>query len=332
MCASDHCWWLLFYAYEYFLSIISFANDLRGLKIYRDVGDSTEISVSVRAPVTVTASEVIPGFPITTTTGTMSRSAEGFVTISELVQGVTTSRITSSTLAVPPGFALAYGYSNISYTRPRELFHLPDPIFLLMRLSRLPGETKEEHARPNALDTQPSEAHREPCFQDTIRRGQGKLHRGRDFSPLIPPAARHSTFNSFNVDRLGLWEERVPNEMPQIGRRWEMTWAAVKEYRLPLPPDNSFLPEFAYRAETTPATHKRTPVSAVTETISPLRNSGGPGIESRNIEDRENRNNSKFMNNGCPTRFAKDGLRKSEEPGGPRNFKGTRVDLKVGGG
>ena len=72
--------------------------------------------MTVRAPVTVTASEVIPSFPITKMVGTMSRSMEGFVTLSELGDGVTTSRITPSTLMVPSGLALAYGYANISYT------------------------------------------------------------------------------------------------------------------------------------------------------------------------------------------------------------------------
>ena len=42
-----------------------------------------EIPVSVTAPVTVTASEIIPSFPITTMAGTLIRGTEGFVTLSE---------------------------------------------------------------------------------------------------------------------------------------------------------------------------------------------------------------------------------------------------------
>ena len=78
-------------------------DDVRGSETYRNVGDSTEVPVSVQAPVTFTANEVIPSFPKTTLASKMSRSAEGFVMVSELAQYVTTSRITPSTLAVPPG-------------------------------------------------------------------------------------------------------------------------------------------------------------------------------------------------------------------------------------
>ena len=56
--------------------------------------------------------------------------------LSELGYGVTTSRITSSTLTVPSGLALAYGYANISYIWTRDSFHLPDPMFP-PRLSRV---------------------------------------------------------------------------------------------------------------------------------------------------------------------------------------------------
>ena len=110
-------------------------DNLSGLETYGNECNSTEVPVSVRAPVTVTASEVIPSFPITTMAGTMSRSAEGFVTLSKLGYGVTTSRITLSTLTVPSDLTLAYGYANISYTGPRDSFHLPDPIFPPMRFS-----------------------------------------------------------------------------------------------------------------------------------------------------------------------------------------------------
>ena len=159
---------------------------VRGSETYMNVGDSAEVPVSIRVPATVMASEVIPSFPITTMAGTMSRSAEGFVTVSELAQGVTTSRITPSTLAVPPGLALAYGYANISYTEPRVSFQLPDPIFPPMRLSRVSGETAEEDALPGMMDIPPSEEHRGPRFRKTVRGGQDKLHSGRDFSPMMP--------------------------------------------------------------------------------------------------------------------------------------------------
>ena len=185
--------------------------DIRGLSAHDLNGSLNEIPVSVTAPVTVTASEVIPSFPITTMVGTMSRSAEGFMTVSELGHGVTTSRITPSAVTKPAGLALAYVYANFSYTGPRDSFHIPDPMFPPMRLLRASGEMAEGDARPSRIDIPPSEEHWEPCFQDTVRGGQGKLHRGRDFSPLIPPTAPHSTFNSSNLDRVDLGGERVPN-------------------------------------------------------------------------------------------------------------------------
>ena len=58
-------------------------DDLRGLEAHKVVDDHTEIPISVRAPVTVTASEYISSFPIATTAVTMSRGAEGYVTVSE---------------------------------------------------------------------------------------------------------------------------------------------------------------------------------------------------------------------------------------------------------
>ena len=127
--------------------------------------------------------------------------------------------VTRSAFTVPSGLALAYGYANISYTGPRDSFHLPDPIFPPMRRSRASGETVEEDVRPSTRGVPPSEQPRETGFRDTVRGGQGKLHRGGDFSPLLPPAAQHSTFNSPNVDRLGLGEERLTNETSgQSGR------------------------------------------------------------------------------------------------------------------
>ena len=88
-------------------------DDLRGLEAHKDVDDHTEIPASVRAPVTVTASEFMRSFPITTMAGTMSRGAGGYVTVSELVHGVTTSRITPSALTTPSDLALAYGYATL---------------------------------------------------------------------------------------------------------------------------------------------------------------------------------------------------------------------------
>ena len=70
-------------------------------------GSLNEIPVSVTVPVTVTASEFIPSFPITTMAGTTSRGAERMVTVSELAHGVTTSRITPSGLTMPSDLALA---------------------------------------------------------------------------------------------------------------------------------------------------------------------------------------------------------------------------------
>ena len=119
----------------------------------------------------------------------MSRGAEGFVTVSELVHGVTTSRITSAP-TMPSGLALACGYANNSCTGPRDSFHLPDPIFPPMRRPRASGETAVEGVRPGTRGIPPSEEHREPDFRDTVRGGLGKLHGGKNFSPLVSPAAR----------------------------------------------------------------------------------------------------------------------------------------------
>ena len=77
-----------------------------------------------------------------TIAGTISRSAEGFVTVSQLGHGVTTSRITPSALTVPSGLVLA---------------------------SRTSGETAREDARLGMMDMTPTKEHREPCFQDMVR-------------------------------------------------------------------------------------------------------------------------------------------------------------------
>ena len=88
-----------------------------------------------------------------------------------------------------------------------------------MRLSRALGEKAEEDVRPSTKGVPPLEQPREIGFRYTVRGGQGKLHRGRNFSPLLTAAAPHSTFDSPNVIRLGLGEERLPNEASrQSGR------------------------------------------------------------------------------------------------------------------
>ena len=118
-------------------------SDIKGLSAHDLEGVLDKIPVSVTALVTVTASKFIPSFPITTMAGTMSRGAEGFVTVSEFAHGLTTSRITPSALTMPSGLALAYSYAKISYTESRDSFHLPDPIFPPMRFSRASAKTAE---------------------------------------------------------------------------------------------------------------------------------------------------------------------------------------------
>ena len=430
-----------------------------------------------------------------------------------------------------------------------------------MRLSREQGETTAEDARPDRIDMPPSEAQREPSFQDTVGGGPDKLHRGRDFSPLIPPTALHSTFNSSNLDRLNLSGERIPNVAsepfgcahsgpevissrggvvrdrrldlqlnldtnldtvnqtgaldeythgPNLARydsagglnrfsryeadfkplnthvdpeprthhdldqyrrppghagggneehyheetrwlernhkggyprnrglvlttswfetrrdiqhmsrfvyNWKISFrdksgvgaedflTRLEEYcgitpindddflralslllqnvallwfriskdewrnwsefktsfrrrfcnyefatrvreqtsnraqgpkenvddRSPPPPENSFLQEFEYRAETTPAAHKRTPVSTITETTPPPRNSEGPNRGNRNTVDRVDGSGNKSRDNGRQTGFAMDRFDKSNESEVKRNFKDTRIDFKVG--
>ena len=77
--------------------------DIRGLSAHDLEDILNEIPRPATAPVTVTASEFIPSFPITTMPGTMSRGAEGYVTVSELAHGVTTSRIQYSCRRDPHG-------------------------------------------------------------------------------------------------------------------------------------------------------------------------------------------------------------------------------------
>ena len=153
-------------------------SEIRGLSAHDLNGSLNEIPVTVTASVMVTASKVIPCFPITTMAGAMSRGPERYVTVSELSHGVTSSRITPSAFTVPSGLALTYGYANISYTGPRDSFHLPDPMFPPMRLSRASGETAEEDARPSMRGVPPSEEHRVPGFRDTVQGGLGKLQGG----------------------------------------------------------------------------------------------------------------------------------------------------------
>ena len=113
---------------------------------------------------------------------------------------------------MPSGLALAYGYANISYTRPRNSFHLPDPIFPTIEPSRASAEMIEEDVRPSTREVSPSEQPRESTFRDTVRGGLGKPHRERNFSPLVLPAAQHGTFDSTSLDRLGLGGEGLPDE------------------------------------------------------------------------------------------------------------------------
>ena len=122
------------------------------------------------------------------------------------------------------------------------------------------------------------------------------------------------------------------DELAWLGRSWEIAWLSAKEYRAPLPPESSFLPEFAYRAETTPAAHKRTQVSAVTEAATPLRNSGEPSLGTRSTVDWEDRNGIESRGSGHQPGSAKDKFNKGKESNGKRNFKDSRVAFKVGGG
>ena len=84
-----------------------------------------------------------------------------------------------------------------------------------------------------------------------------------------------------------------------IGISREIAWAAAKEYRVPPPPEKFFLPEFAYWAETTSATHKRTQASAVTESASPRRDTGlsNYGKQSSKIREIRNENRVESMTN-----------------------------------
>ena len=161
-------------------------SDIGGLSTHDLEGVLNEIPVSITAPVTVTASEFISSFPITTMAGTMSR-------------------------IMPFGLALAYGYANISYTGPTDSFHLPDPIFPPMTPSRASTEMIEEDVRPSTRGVPPSEQQREPSFRDTVRGGLGKLYGERNFGPLVSPVAQHGTFDSTNADGLGLGGEGVPD-------------------------------------------------------------------------------------------------------------------------
>ena len=122
------------------------------------------------------------------------------------------------------------------------------------------------------------------------------------------------------------------HELAQKGRRWKKTWAAAKEYRPPPPPESSFLPDFAYRSETASAAHKRTPVSAVTETKTPPRNSGEPSLGNRNTVERKDENESKSRDNGHQPTFVREMLKKNKESNVKKNFRSTGSDLKVGGG
>ena len=143
--------------------------------------------------------------------GTISRDAEGYVTVSELAHGVTTSRITPSALAMPAGLALAYGYANITYTGPRDSLHLPDPLFPPTRPSRASAQIAEEDTRTSVRGVPSSEQRGEPRFQDIVRGGLGKPSEKRNFSPLVPPAAQYGTLDSSSADQLDRVSEGFGN-------------------------------------------------------------------------------------------------------------------------
>ena len=126
------------------------------------------------------------------------------------------------------------------------------------------------------------------------------------------------------------FEFRDFNDLTQIGRSWEMPWAAVKEYRVPPPPESSFLPEFAYRAENTPAAHKRTSASAISEAETPPRNSGGPHLRSRNPKGQGNTDGNDSRNKGHPMGFPRNRPKKSEETRSPKNSRIPGQNLRWG--
>ena len=130
---------------------------------------------------------------------------------------------------------------------------------------------------------------------------------------------------------IGKFEFRDFNDLTQMGRSWEMAWAAVKEYRVPPPPKSSFLLEFAYRAENMPAAHKRTSASAISEAATPPRNSGGPHLGSRDPTGQGNTDGNDFRNKGHPMIFPRNRPKKSEGSSSPKNSRRTRSDFQVGG-
>ena len=92
-----------------------------------------------------------------------------------------------------------------------------------------------------------------------------------------------------------------------------MAWAAVKEYRVPPPPESSFLPEFAYRAENTPAAYKRTSASAISEVATPPRNSGGPHLGSRDAMGQGIMDAHDSRERGHPVGFPRNKPKKTDE-------------------
>ena len=91
-----------------------------------------------------------------------------------------------------------------------------------------------------------------------------------------------------------------------------MAWAAAKEYRARPPPENSFLPKFAYRAETTPAAVKKSSVSAISETAIRPKNSVGPHRGSRDTKGEGNKKGNDVRNKGHPMGFTGDRYKESE--------------------
>ena len=58
---------------------------------------------------------------------------------------------------------------------------------------------------------------------------------------------------------------RAFNKLARGGRSWKMVWPAPQEYKATSTPKKCSLTKFTYRTETTPATHRRSQVSVVTE-------------------------------------------------------------------
>ena len=87
-----------------------------------------------------------------------------------------------------------------------------------------------------------------------------------------------------------------------------------------------------YRAENTPAAHKRTSASAISEATTPPRSSGGPRLVSRDTKNQGNMDGHDSRNKGHPMGFPRDKPKKSGGSRSPKNSRGTGSDFKVRGG